>query len=228
MSVRWITPWAETVLDDESINNDWPRFCEVVNYNIERKNDMSWLQQLKEPESGSDKYLRIEEGQSLTVRIIGAMPTDEYPDDKGFIEGWIVWEEINGKRTPHRYRTREAIPTGDYTDKPKYWWATLVMHEGKVKIWDIPQVSIRDQLKSIERNEKYGELRKYDLVVSRQGSGLDTKYAVIANPPEKLGDDDRAIALEALETVDVEALYAGEDPFAAGSIENQVGGGEPF
>ena len=51
---------------------------------------------------------------------------------------------------------------------------------------------------------------------------------MIANPPEKLGDDDRAIALEALETVDIEALYAGEDPFEGGSIENQVGGGEPF
>ena len=222
MSVRWITPWAETVLDDESINNDWPRFCEVVNYNIERKNDMSWLPtHVKEPESSGGNYLRINEGENVTVRIIGTW-------DKGFIEGWEVWEEIDGKRTPRRYREKTAIPTGDYSDKPRYFWAGIVLHDGRVKIWQINQASIREMITTLANNEKYGDPRGFDLVVSRQGSGLETSYTVVANPPEKLGDDDRAIALEALETVDVEALYAGEDPFAAGSIENQVGGGEPF
>ena len=96
-------------------------------------------------------------------------------------------------------------------------------------MWQINQASIREKIKAYSRNDKYGDPRGYDIVVSRQGSGMDTKYTVIANPPEKLDAESKAIAIEALETVDVEALYAGEDPFDAGSIENQVGGGdEPF
>jgi len=102
------------------------------------------------------------------------------------------------------------------------------MHDGQRKIWQINQASIREMITAFNDNEKYGDPRGYDLVVARQGSGLDTSYTVVANPPEKLSDEDRAIATEALETVDVEALYAGEDPFDAGSSENQVGDEVPW
>lgn len=184
---------------------------------------MSWLPtHVKEPESSGGNYLRINEGESITVRIISTW-------DKGFIEGWEVWEEIDGKRTPRRYREKTAIPTGDYSDKPRYFWAGIILHDGRVKVWQINQASIREMITTLANNEKYGDPRGYDLVVTRQGSGLETKYTVIANPPEKLDALNKALALEALETVDVEALYAGEDPFEAGSIENQtVVGDEPF
>ena len=184
---------------------------------------MSWLPtHVKEPESSGENYLRIETGQTVPVRIIGTW-------DKGFIEGWEVWEELDGKPTPRRYREKQAIPEGEYTDKPRYFWFGIILHDGQVKVWQINQASIREKIKAYSRNDKYGDPRGYDIVVSRQGSGMDTKYTVIANPPEKLDAESKAIAIEALETVDVEALYAGEDPFDAGSIENQVGGGdEPF
>jgi len=117
-----VTPWATVDLrdgEDPSVNDDWRRFCDVVNKNTMERNDMSWLPtHVKEPESTGGNYLKIGEGETVNVRIIGTW-------EKGFIEGWEVWEEVDGKPVPRRYRDKSAIPAGDYRDKPRYFLGWL-------------------------------------------------------------------------------------------------------
>lgn len=173
----------------------------------------NWIpEHAQEPESSGDSYLKIPEGETINVRIIGSW-------DKGLISGFEVWEEVDGKRVPSRYRDKAGIPEGNYLDKPRFFWAVLILHEGKRKIWQINQAGIRKTITAYAENDKYGDPRGYDLVISRQGSGLDTEYLVVANPPEKLSVEDSASMTEALNTVNVDALYAGEDPFDTGSSE---------
>ena len=60
-------------------------------------------------------------------------------------------------------------------------------------------------------NLRYGDPSNYDVEIDKSGEMKQTRYSIVAMPPEKL---DPAIKKLADETViDLEALFAGADPF---------------
>lgn len=152
----------------------------------------------KEPSQSN--YMKFEKGENC-FRVLDSA-----------IVGWVWWEDKqDGGRKPIRVRMNERVPSG--TDC-KLFWAFPVWNyrDEKVQILEITQSSIRKTIESYVRNQKWGDPKEYDLVVTKTGEGLETEYAVIAEPKEKLPED---ILKAFKETpIDLEALYSGDDPFS--------------
>jgi hypothetical protein len=66
---------------------------------------------------------------------------------------------------------------------------------------------------ALANNEDWGDPHEYDITVSRTGSGLETKYQVHPSPHRQL--DDFAATAYAKTGPKIEALFTGDDPFAA-------------
>lgn len=167
---------------------------------------------------GSGSYMKLEQGENK-IRIVGT------PEDGGFITGMIGWgEDDEGNRKPYRWQVDETQPH-TFKDKPKEFFAFKIYNYAteSVQVLEITQRGIKDQLVTLGNDEEWGDWRKYDIAIIRNGEGMETKYAVTAKPHKKLTDEQRKIILG--QKVDLSALYRGEDPFA--EAEDQPGE-EPF
>lgn len=157
---------------------------------------------------GNGRYFRPQKGESK-VRIL----TD-------CILGWVYW---NNQDKPVRLPLDQR-PNGNPSDlrikdgKPeriRHFWALLVYDygSGNIAIWEITQGTIQDAIAAYAKDADWGHPRGYDLKISREGEGLETKYTVIASPQKPPSQE---IIKAYTETpVDLMALYRGEDPFSA-------------
>ena len=161
----------------------------------------------KEPETSN--YMRFEQGEN-TFRILSNVITG--------MEYWVTDKE--GNRKPVRVKDEEKIPMAELgTDEdgnlemPKHFWAMIVWNYNakKIQILEITQKTIRRAIMALERNSKWGDASEYDITVSREGEGFETTYTVTPNPKELLGD--KIVKEYKSRSIDLEALYRGEDPF---------------
>ena len=71
-------------------------------------------------------------------------------------------------------------------------------------------------MKTIEglvNNPKWGHPQRYDITITRSGTGFDTEYSVVPNPHTDLDpfiEKDWKAA-----KINLDALYSGSDPFGA-------------
>jgi hypothetical protein len=151
------------------------------------------------PKSES-RYMKFEEGAN-TFRALSSA-----------IVGYEYWNTDNKPVRSREFPDVLRDIKKDGSVKP--FWAFVVWNYDtkKVNILEITQKGIMSYINSLVKNPKWGSPKGYDIVVTRQGKGMDTEYVSTAEPHSDLSE---AIA-EALETtpVNLEALYEGEDPFA--------------
>jgi hypothetical protein len=156
-----------------------------------------------EPSSGSGRYTKIEEGKKVKLRILTSP-----------VQGMLRWT-VEPK--PIRWRKEEDQPQrNDWKDEPaKMFWAMVIWNyiTEQVEIWEVTQKSIRQELVALANNEDWGDPHGYDITVSRNGSGLETKYQVHPSPHRLL--DDFVTASFKKNSPNIEALFTGDDPFAA-------------
>ena len=159
----------------------------------------------KPPAASGGNYTKFAQGKT-TLRIIG-------DSSKGTaIFGWLGWTEEGDKRMPVRSVDKPA--SGTFAEKPKHFWAFLVLNEGDVQICEIVQRGIQDALREFIDDPDWGDLKHYDVCIQRDGKGLDTTYTVIPKPKAELSESDIAVIREKLPKINMAALYEGEDPFA--------------
>lgn len=165
-------------------------------------------------------YMRFEEGENR-FRILGAF------SDKNAIQGLLYWKTIGDKRQPIRLKKNAngsfpSVPMSELEmnkfgdlDTPKYFWAFPVWNynEKKVQILEITQKTILKHLQTVIKNSKWGDPRDYDFIVTKGKEGGKTVYSVTNDPKEKI---DEAIVDEFVQmSINMEALFSGDDPFAA-------------
>lgn len=106
-------------------------------------------------------------------------------------------------------------------DPPKPRWASRCVYVNKkdktfeAKVIEFgPQVKM--QIANLFNNEEWGDLSKYDVTISREGSGMDTKYTVIPNPkgPANAEAVAEAEKIELVKLVDKDGAESAYDPFA--------------
>ena len=152
------------------------------------------------PDSSSG-YFRFKQGENR-FRVLGSA-----------ILGSETWIEEDGSRKPLRFRMGEIIPADKVGTDPKHFWAFVVWNyqEKKVQILEITQKGIMKSIRALTKDEDWGDPKKYDIVVTREGEGMDTEYMVSSKPHKEL---EKAISdhYKSLE-IDIEALYRGGDPF---------------
>ena len=146
-------------------------------------------------------YTKLAQGKT-TIRVIGSA-----------ITGWVGWTDENGKRSPHR--SKEQPPMGKFEDRAKHFWAFPVYNHDTngVQILEITQRGIQDALRELIADKEWGDPKKYDVVIKRDGEGLETSYVVVPKPPSDLDDDAITMIKAKLPTINIDALYDGGDPF---------------
>ena len=153
----------------------------------------------------SSRYLKFQEGANK-FRILSA-PIFGYV---GFVD-----DAETGKPSPIRSTDLNELDGTDWRvgGEPKYFWAMIIWDykDKMVKILEIKQKTIIRAIYDYEKNEDWGDSRKYDLTVTRSGEKLDTTYTIMASPHKPLAAEIKA-AYEA-ESIDLKALFTGDNPF---------------
>lgn len=155
--------------------------------------------------SSSDKYMKFVKGDNR-FRILTSP-----------ILGYEIWKDDGDKRVP--IRTRMSVPfTTEQAPDPediKHFWAMVVYNYANktVQILEITQKGIQKTLKALAQDEDWGSpVQKYDIVVTKAGDGMETKYEVLPKPATKM--DDGIIELFNTMKINLNALYDGKDPYA--------------
>lgn len=130
--------------------------------------------------------------------------------------------------SPVRFAVR---PSGDEFDittldvdmngkpgKLKDFIASIVWNynEEKIQIFEITQVGIQDKLIALHRNEDWGDVTQFDIILKKVKKGERVDYEVVPSP-KGMGKLDKEIEKVFDETpIDLTKMYSGEDPFKVG------------
>lgn len=171
---------------------------------------MTWFlpDDYKPPVTG--KYMKFEDGVNR-FRILGPA-----------IVGQVFWTTTNdGAKRPVRRRMNEPVRQHELSankhgeiELPKHFWAFPVWNydAGNVQILEVTQSTVQRAIRALYQDRAWGDPSKYDIAVTRKGSGLDTEYTIMPSPPSPMPPE----AAEAFNTErpNLEALFSGGDPFA--------------
>ena len=113
----------------------------------------------------------------------------------------------------------EDIPQDlvDHESMPKHFWAFPVYNytDERVQILEVTQKTIQKEMRVLTNNPDWGNPLGYDISVTRTGEELKTEYSVQPSPPSEL--DPGVVKLYEDMSINLEALFDGEDPFASGT-----------
>lgn len=154
--------------------------------------------------SGSDKYMKFVKGENR-FRILTSP-----------ILGYEWWIDQGEKRVPKRVSMDQPLPVTEIDDPEsiKHFWAMVVYNYAnkKVQILEITQKGIQKTLRALAKDEDWGSpVQKYDIVVTRVGDGMETKYEVLPKPASKM--DEGILTMFEGMNIRLEALYEGTDPY---------------
>lgn len=163
--------------------------------------------------SSSDGYMKLTQGENR-FRVLSSA-----------IMGSETWIEEGNSRKPKRWPFGVSVPVEEIGDDGvKHFWAFVVWNYNakKVQILEITQKGIMRSIRAMTKDEDWGDPKKYDIVINREGEGKATEYTVSPKPHKEL---DGAIKRHYEElTINLEALYEGLDPFAEASkkVEDDI------
>lgn len=151
-----------------------------------------------------------------------------------FEQGANAFRVLSSAITGYEYWNKESKPVRQkdtWTEKPSdiktekdgsyrinHFWAFAVWNyqagekkDGAVQVLEITQKGIMRAITALTQSKGWGPPRNYDIVITREGEGLDTAYTVMPEPPTEIKPE----ILEAYSKVkiDLTKLYSGEDPF---------------
>jgi hypothetical protein len=124
------------------------------------------------PESSSGPYLKLEDGQTVTVRIVSEPVIYQAESQDGKLStryGWIVWNQ----------------------------------DEQKAQVLQQSATFFRN-LAVLAKNKSWGDpTNNYDIDITREGTGLDTRYSITPSPNRQDLIGEAAIAINELDIIDM-------------------------
>lgn len=146
--------------------------------------------------SGSGNFLKLEDGENR-LRICTKALEVEYHEDKS-----------GGKYSTTicpGHDVCELCKAGKST-KFKYAFLVLNRKDGKPYIYESP-ITVFRQVVAYDTNDEYGDVRKYDITIKKEGVGRNTAYTVIASPKKSdLSESEEKMIAES--GVSLEAAYS--------------------
>ena len=127
------------------------------------------------PSSDAGIYHRFEDGVTYTMRIASE---------------------------PVVYSTEFVAPDGETTLSTRYAWKVWNVDSKIAQVMQLPVTAYR-LVAGFAADEEYGDPTKYNLRLTREGKGLDTKYTIIASPNKSELDADTLAKLDALDLIEV-------------------------
>lgn len=179
---------------------------------------MTRLPQGYERPKGPQKYATIEEGDNR-FRVLSEP-----------ITGRVYFNHDN---KPVRVRTMEEIVLSDIGDwkfgkqDPAHFWTFIVRdyQSENINILEITKKSILDRFEEVLGDPDFNDPTEYDIIVTKEGSGRDTRYAFRTGKHTAIASDVKDILANT--NIDLEKLfdYLG-DPYEVSSAKKE--GDEKF
>lgn len=165
------------------------------------------------PESGNDRYMRLEEGDNAFRVLDSAIVGYEL-----WVEGKPLRRKKRGEFTPGELARADVSKFTGEKKTPQLFWAFPVFNRKAqgVQILEITQRTIQSPIEALVKDESWGSpvgKDGYDLVISRTGEGTDTTYTVMPKPHKTL-EEGIMRAYEDM-NIDLQALFSGDDPFGS-------------
>lgn len=161
--------------------------------------------------SPEGNYSKFKPGEN-TFRILGSA-----------IVGYEYWDTANKpRRSPTPFASIPADirveEDGKYSIK-HFWMFPIWSYDNqKVQIMEVTQKGIQEAIKAIVTNKKWGDPTKYDITVTKEGTGFETSYQVMPSPHTEL--DSLAAASWLAIKLDLSVIYEGGDPFMPKATED--------
>lgn len=165
------------------------------------------------------QFMKLQNGDNvirvLTTPTLGweIFTEDNKPIRKQFINGNnnFTSEELEEYDAKRDERTGKIIP-------PKHFWILLVwdFSTNSPKVLEVTQITVIRKLHAYLKEEDWGDLRGYNINITRTGTGKnDTEYDVIAKPHKDLPEDVKKVVEELKEKnlVNLDAIWNGDYPF---------------
>jgi hypothetical protein len=156
----------------------------------------TFLQDGYEPKKTTGNYFRYEDGEN-EIRILSSAIT--------------FWEYFNQDNKPVRSKEEfEEVPTDiKQGGKIKEAWAFVIYNVKleKIQIMEVTQRTIMSQILALIKNPKWGDVKTFNLSITKTGKSLETSYSVVPNPKT-----DAPVIYE--NDINLEALLTNGDPFA--------------
>lgn len=163
----------------------------------------------------TSNYMRYQDGVNR-IRIMSSP-----------ILGSLYWtEDSKGGRKPVRLKLDQPITVDEIAKQGgdpaslKHFWAMVVWNyqDERIQILEITQKSIQQKIRGLAKDTDWGNPKNYDIVISKSGKSLTTKYEVQPKPAKPL---EASISKLFKETyINLDALYSGDDPFSKQEIVN--------
>lgn len=166
---------------------------------------------------------KIQDGGSVRFALLSDQPLE-------YFECW--GESADGKQKPFRFDyqpTPEDVRAelGDFTPRTndsgnpdlRFGIAVPVFayDSGTIKVLSITQKGILKELDELSQDADYENLLAWDFTISREGTGLTTKYKLRPAPRKKGSDDAIQAAWSDAQSsgFDLSRLMTGGNPFSA-------------
>ena len=181
-----------------------------------------------EKESSNSQFFGLaDDGDNNTIRILGDA---ECPET--FVMGYQGWlRDSNEKKTfpatEKGYADCVEYLKDEYNEKkkkvmPSKVWVTQIYNLTLKcpQVWEIKQKRIREDLEKFLGNPKWGDLRFYDVTVTRNGAKGDSKtsYTLIADPPI---EPPTAEIMEAIKEARIDCRVVLNGGYPMGALEVQ-------
>ena len=86
--------------------------------------------------------------------------------------------------------------------------------EERAKVFAVTQRTIKDPILAYSKNPKWGDPRSYIIEIGRTGSGMETEYTVIAEPPIE-PPEQKIIDVMNEAAIDLRVIFGDGNPFGA-------------
>lgn len=160
---------------------------------------MSAFKENYEAPKSKSNYTRFQQGENK-VRVLSEV-----------ITGFELWAD----KKPVRFKEwHEVDPPEGWDGKEARHFQAMVVWNRDLKCLQIMQVtqgSIQKKLASLDASSDWGDIRSYDIVITRTGEGLDTRYDTMPSPKSELEAEIKQAYTDA--SIKLEALYIVADPF---------------
>ena len=138
----------------------------------------------------------------------------------------VVREKGKGEKgdKPFRLDYKAKLPAEVLDFQTKEFWMMKVWDykESAIKILELTQASILRSLYEFLKDEKWGDLREYDINIKREGSGIETKYFVMPSPPTMLVPEIRDASQESeIDLLSFLTPVDSSDPFEGMDVDEQ-------
>jgi hypothetical protein len=96
--------------------------------------------------------------------------------------GYIYWDN----NAPVRIQNPNDYKTDEKPKDLKHFWNVPVYMNDEIKYMEIDKATVLKDLAALDSNKEWGNLLEYDVIVTRSGEGMDTKYSTNPCKPTKL------------------------------------------